>query len=256
LLTFNLKFLRKNKKLSQGSIAEKLGISRPTWSDYEKGKSEPVASMLKKISDYFEIGMDDMLSKDLERLPFSEKKPLSASKDALRVVAITVNEQQKQNIELIPVKAIAGYAQSFSDTHFIKELPRFAIPKLQEGLYRAFEIQGTSMLPIHEGAIVIGRYVEHIRDFRNHKRYVIVCREEGLCFKRIFKSSKEHLILMSDNPEFAPFNVPMEAILEAWEMVACIEYGDKPLDYNAFLMQKMNHIEQKINQMMDTQNKS
>ncbi len=237
-------------------MAQKVGISRGSWSDYEKGRSEPTASVLKKIRDYFEINIDDLFSKDLERLGFSEKKQVPESKERLKVLAITVNEQQKQNIELIPVKAIAGYAQSFSDLHFIKELPRFALPKLQEGTYRAFEIQGNSMPPIQEGAIVIGRYVEHIRDLRDNKRYVIISKDEGLCFKRVFKSSNKCLILMSDNPEFAPFKVLMEAVLEAWEMVACIEYGDKPLDSNAFLMQKMNHIEQKINQMMDTQNKS
>ncbi|MEO0044654.1 MAG: hypothetical protein RL329_4103 [Bacteroidota bacterium] len=237
-------------------MAQKVGISRGSWSDYEKGRSEPTASVLKKIRDYFEINIDDLFSKDLERLGFSEKEQIPESKERLKVLAITVNEQQKQNIELIPVKAIAGYAQSFSDLHFIKELPRFALPKLQEGTYRAFEIQGNSMPPIQEGAIVIGRYVEHIRDLRDNKRYVVISKDEGLCFKRVFKSSNKCLILMSDNPEFAPFKVLMEAVLEAWEMVACIEYGDKPLDNNAFLMQKMNHIEQKINQMMDTQNKS
>jgi transcriptional regulator with XRE-family HTH domain len=256
LLTYNIKYLRKSKRLSQNSIAQKLGISRTSWSDYEKGRFEPTVSILKKISDYFEVCMDDIVSKDLERLAFSEKKTISNPKETLRVVAITVDAQQKQNIELIPVKAIAGYAQSFSDVHFIKEFPRFTLPKLQEGMYRAFEIQGNSMPPIQEGAIVIGRYVEHIRDLRDNKRYVVISKDEGLCFKRIFKSSNKNLILMSDNPEFAPFNVLMEDILEAWEMVASIEYGDKILDYNTLLMEKINHLEQKINQMMDTQNKS
>ena len=243
--------MRKSAKLSQDSIAKKVGVSRPAWANYEKGKFEPTVAVLKKISDYFEVSIDNLLSKSLEKGGFSEKQAHANSKESVKEG--TVNNDQKQNIELIPMKAIAGYSQSFSDTHFIKELPRFTIPKLQHGVYRAFEIQGTSMLPVQEGAIVIGRYVEHIRDFRDNKRYILISKEEGLCFKRIFRRGKEQLILMSDNPEFSPFSVSLENILEAWEMVACIEYGDKPLDNNAFLMQKMNHIEQKINQLMDNQ---
>jgi phage repressor protein C with HTH and peptisase S24 domain len=131
-------------------------------------------------------------------------------------------------------------------------LDRFSIPKLEEGTFRAFEIKGTSMQPINEGSIVIGKYIEHIRDLRNNRRYILILKEEGVIFKRVIKEIdvNNRLVLISDNPEFLPFTVHLENILEAWEMIAFVGYGDKIEDSSSFLMQKMNQIEQKMNQII------
>ena len=56
----NLKTLRENLNLKQDFLSQKLGISRSVLSYYESGKSEPTLSMLLKISDFFNIPIDEV----------------------------------------------------------------------------------------------------------------------------------------------------------------------------------------------------
>jgi transcriptional regulator with XRE-family HTH domain len=52
--------------LSQEAIADTLNVGRSTWAGYEKGKSEPTVSVLKKISVFFEVSTDAILFQDIE----------------------------------------------------------------------------------------------------------------------------------------------------------------------------------------------
>ena len=59
------------------------------------------------------------------------------------------DEEDRENIELIPQKASAGYLNGYADPEYIREQPRFRLPFLpSNATYRAFEISGDSMLPI------------------------------------------------------------------------------------------------------------
>lgn len=48
-----------------------LGISGGTWSNYENNKTEPQIQTLIAIAEYFEVGLDDLLRKDLSNYPSS-----------------------------------------------------------------------------------------------------------------------------------------------------------------------------------------
>ena len=61
----NLKSLRKQKDLRQDEIKSLLGFSRTTWSNYELGLSEPSLAGLVKISKFFGVTLDDLLTADL-----------------------------------------------------------------------------------------------------------------------------------------------------------------------------------------------
>ncbi|HIZ60497.1 MAG TPA: helix-turn-helix domain-containing protein, partial [Candidatus Dorea faecipullorum] len=52
--------LRKQKGLSQDEFANVLKVSRQTVSNWENEKSYPDLEMLVKISDYFEISVDEL----------------------------------------------------------------------------------------------------------------------------------------------------------------------------------------------------
>ncbi|MEA5457998.1 LexA family transcriptional regulator [Arcicella sp. LKC2W] len=252
MLSRNLKYLRKSRSLAQQEMAKILGILRATYANYENGKHDPPSSFLQKVSTNFGVSIDKLIFDDIEKSEINEIITTDTT-NQLRVLAITVNENQKENIEFIPIKAVAGYAQNFENTNFIGELSRFTFPKLKEGTYRAFEIQGTSMLPIKEGDVIVGRYIEKAEQILNNKRYIILLREEGLLFKRaiIEKNSKHSIILLSDNPNFQPFSIHFKDILEIWEMVAFIGYGDIVQDNTDLLMLKMNTIEQSINRVIE-----
>ncbi|MNR31246.1 hypothetical protein D3C85_1487450 [compost metagenome] len=74
----------------------------------------------------------------------------------LRVLAITVDRDNKENTEHVPVKAQGGYRAGHNDPEFIVTLPKFNFPNLPKGgSYRMFPTSGDSMLPIPEGSDVI-----------------------------------------------------------------------------------------------------
>ncbi|HIT88382.1 MAG TPA: helix-turn-helix transcriptional regulator [Candidatus Coprocola pullicola] len=58
-----LKALRMAKKdaVSQQRIANKLGISRSTYAKYETGERIPPVWVLKKIAEYFDVSLADLL---------------------------------------------------------------------------------------------------------------------------------------------------------------------------------------------------
>lgn len=63
----NLKVLRKNHKpyLSQERIAEKLGVCRTTYINYEMGKRQAPAFFVMKAANFFRISADRILSERL-----------------------------------------------------------------------------------------------------------------------------------------------------------------------------------------------
>jgi len=104
------------------------------------------------------------------------------------------------------------------------------------------------MPPITEGSIVIGKYIEHHTEIENGKRYIFVLRDDGIVFKRVVNevNQNKNLILVSDNSEYLPYTVKITDVLEAWEMVSFIGYLPKKIDSNQTIINKLNVIEQKI----------
>lgn len=60
----NISELRKQEKLSQDGFANIFHVSRQTVSNWENGKSYPDVEMLVKISDYFDISVDQLIKKE------------------------------------------------------------------------------------------------------------------------------------------------------------------------------------------------
>lgn len=249
MLQSNLKYLRGKKKLAQGEIAKILGISRSTYANYENKQSEPPASQLLKLAQFYKVSTDDLLTKDIGAplLRSSPDKADSILSDNIRILPVAVSENPKTNIELVPAKAIAGYIAGMKDSSYFLELPRFYLPKLSEGTYRAFEIEGDSMPPIQPGYIVIGRFVEHARDLKSGHRYILAVREEGIAFKRVISELdlNQRLILASDNPEYLPYSVSAQDVLEAWELTAFIGFPDK-VDVSNLLLDKLHLIQHQL----------
>ena len=112
MLRINLRNLREKKGYTQTRMAKLLGIGRSTYISYEKGKSEPSASVLLKIAHYHEVSVDGLLTKDLIAPLFNKQiKTDNILSDDIRILPITISKEQKQNIEFIPAKAIAGYVE-------------------------------------------------------------------------------------------------------------------------------------------------
>ncbi|MDD3413850.1 MAG: helix-turn-helix transcriptional regulator [Lachnospiraceae bacterium] len=62
----NIKILRKQKGLSQETLAQQLNVVRQTISKWEKGLSVPDADMLTKIAELFEVSVSELLGSKIE----------------------------------------------------------------------------------------------------------------------------------------------------------------------------------------------
>lgn len=223
IVSENIKYLRKQKGLTQEQLAEKIGIKRSLLGAYEEGRAEPGLSYLITMSKIFEIQVDDLISEDLTD-PQKQKEVLKKDIEGkkLRVLSITVDKDDNENIQLVPQKAAAGYLNGYADPEYVSDLPTFYLPIFANGSYRAFEISGDSMLPIPSGSIIIGQYVENWRQIKDDKTYVLVTQREGIVYKRIFNHIKDKaaLMLVSDNPAYSSYEVPADDVLEVWEAKA------------------------------------
>ncbi len=219
-LNENIRFLRKQLGLTQDQFAQQLDIKRSLVGAYEEGRAEPRLELLQKMAAAGGMTVDIFIGRDISQLKDYEKKSLLSKE----VLVVTVDDQNRENIELVPHKAAAGYLNGYADPEYIKELPRFKLPILNQGTYRAFEITGDSMLPLMPGTIVIGEWVENFKDLKNGKPYVLITQREGIVYKRVFNYLQDNgkLFLVSDNRQYAPYQIDAGEVIEAWGAKAYI----------------------------------
>src|SRR5690606_40095351 len=177
--------------------------------------------LLKRIAEFYELTMDELA---YEKIDEKWKPAPKSTASNLRVLSITVDAQERENIELVPVKASAGYLNGYADPEYIADLPKFNLPMFRQGTYRAFEIKGDSMLPLHPGSVVIAEYVENWNEVKPGQTYVVISRNDGVVYKRIAFRYKEEkgLKLLYDNKAYEHYWVPASDILEVRKAKAYI----------------------------------
>lgn len=207
----NLKYLRKLRGWTQEEFASKLNIKRSLIGAYEEERADPRIDVLEVVADMFKLSLDELLLKDLSN---SINTGSYLQKRRMQKMASV----ERNIIHFVPVKAAAGYLTSYADSEFIDELNTFTLPMLSGGNYRAFEIIGDSMLPTPSGSIIVGEKVESLDDTKNGQAYIVVSKNEGIVYKRINKNSKtkNKITLESDNPNYKPYQINSEDIVELW----------------------------------------
>ncbi|MGB1242248.1 MAG: queuosine precursor transporter [Chitinophagales bacterium] len=204
IINANIKFIRKQKSMTQQSFADLIGIKRSSLGAYEEGRAKPNYETIQTIARKFNISIDKLLTQDLAKIadesvfgtgatPIHTHSSRSSNPTVdiegkkLRVLSITVDENDNENIELVAEKARAGYLDGYADPEYIEKLSKFRLPFLPQGTYRAFEIKGDSMLPLQPGSVVVGEYVDDWLNVKNNETYIVV-------FHRIKKLTGENKI--------------------------------------------------------------
>ncbi len=221
----NLKFLRERKKKSQEELATVLGIKRSKLAAMESGQTKsPPAEDFLNISDYFKLSIDSLLKVDLSRLSELSLRDLEAGNDVfvtgskIRVLAVTVDKENEENAEYVPIKAKAGYRAGYSDPDFIASLPRFSLPFLPKGkTFRMFPITGDSMLPFPLGCNIICHYLQDWRSLKPKTLCIAILKgEQDFVFKQV-TLRPDGLLMESLNTDYQPYVVPVSDVLELWQ---------------------------------------
>lgn len=220
-----IKELRTLKNVTQDEISEAIGVSKRSFIDYETEKTDIPIKKLQKIATFLNVSIAELMG---EKEPsFANVEKISTDKTP---AVITVDSHNKDNIVLVPYKLKAGYLQGYNDPKFIKKLPSFRLPGINNGIFRMFEIEGLSMFPTLSGGYVVGQFVENwSRDIKDNRIYAVISNEvqDGLikrCINRIDKYN--NLICKSDNRRnFPTQNINPSSIKEIWEIKVHLNFN-------------------------------
>ena len=245
----NIKLLRVGKGLTQEQLADALAIPSTRYANYEQGTRAIPIDTLAAISSYFHLALDALVKSDLSKVDL--KGLMKVGENRLLFPVMIKDDGKFESIEVVHVKASAGYLSGYADPEFIETLPKAALPFIGNGTHRGFPLTGDSMLPIPDDSIIIGRFIERIDDIKDGRTYVVVA-TSGIAYKRVYTKKQEGVLLMvSDNKMYSPYEIPLESVLELWEFKCYIstkEYAPDEYSFNN-LFQQMSGITQGIEEI-------
>lgn len=137
---------------------------------------------------------------------------------------IKVKGKEQNKIPLVPLYAMAG---NFPGESEVKECDceSYSVPGLK-GADFMICVQGYSMYPTYNsGDIVACRRINNVYDaFFQWNRVYILDTDQGPLMKRIKPGSdKEHITIVSDNPDFEPFELHLSQIYHIALVLGCIK---------------------------------
>jgi transcriptional regulator with XRE-family HTH domain len=233
----NIRFLRTKRKATQQETADAVLLSRVRYSKYEDGRSEPPYEVLIRISKYFNLSIDLLLTVDIRKYPLEDILHLPDNRIVLPVI---IDREGNNYIEIVTQKASMGYLSGYSDPEYIESLQQISLPFLTNGKYRAFPALGDSMPPFKDGSYIIGKYVENIEYLKPNKSYIFVTLNDGISYKRFKQRKKRAVTVAADNSFYKPYDIPLGEIVEIWQYASGIFPEDfEPDHYENYNLQDM-----------------
>lgn len=225
----NIKFLRERRKMSQEALAARLGLTRAKLAAIEAGNTRsPQPEDYLNFSDFFRISIDTLLKIDLTTIGELKIRELETGNDVyirggnLRVLAISVDRSNNENVEYVPVKAKAGYMAGYHDPEFIASLPKYSLPNLPVGgTFRVFPSSGDSMLPVPENSDIITQYLSDWAAIKPDTPCIVILKgQQDFVFKMVTVQQDGTILLRSLNPAYEPYMVGVDEVLEIWRFYA------------------------------------
>ncbi len=188
----------------KSDIAAKLGTYNHVINSVLKGERNITVEQMGKLIDLFNLRADFLFG-------ISEEMFVGG-------IAARPNTERswagRQNITLVPDRALAGYATALDTPQYIADFPRFSLPNM-EGNLLAFEISGNSMEPtIASGDTVVCEPLERGEPIRDNQIYVVVT--DVVVAKRVQQVKEAGILrgfdLISDNIFFKPYSVSTEEV--------------------------------------------
>lgn len=252
----NVKYLRNKKAWSQQALADYFELSRGQVASYEDHRAEPSQETLIKYSNFFKLPIDALIRHDLTLSKDDVYIDIGTNRVLFPVV---INNENEDMIEVVPIKASAGYLSGYDDPEYISDLPQMKLPFVPTGKHRAFPIKGDSMEPwVREGAFVVGKFIESVDDIRNGQTYIVITQDEGVVYKRVYRNeiTDKVITLKSDNSFYPPYEVKLDEVIELWEYTCKIDtqsYDNDDLNLQS-IMQMMRSFQVELKEIKQKMN--
>lgn len=118
-------------------------------------------------------------------------------------------------LPLIPMEAFAGPGLPNYEDERVEDYYTISEFKNSDFLIR---VKGDSMVPRYNGGDIVACKkvdMDKVYFLQWNRAYVILTRSQGIMIKRVQPSEKERFIkCVSDNEKYAPFDVPMDDIVQ------------------------------------------
>lgn len=207
--------------ITQEELGRKIGVSRNTINNYEKGNIIPDSKQ--EILNKILFGSDDVQEKDT---------PYLVTSSGTKYYKLA-NNLFKMIVPFIPICAYAGYVDEYRDAEFIERLEEreFYVKEIHHGEYYSFEIKGDSMDDgsrdsLINGDVVLARNLDrsHWRGLRYKevKAWIIVLKNTIVC-KRIIDVDLKNGIFkchsLNSSPEYADFDIKFDETVQIMNIV-------------------------------------
>lgn len=197
--------LLSKKEISVTFLAKTVGANQKTLNNQINGDTSLSASTILLIKQVVpEIDFDWLLTGEGPML--KSDKP----KESLPVASPTDNPEE--GIPLIPVSAMAG-ALSGEQTVLEYECERYVVPVFK-GADFLIPVKGSSMYPKYSsGDIVACKRVSMSGLFFQWGKVYVIDTDQGGLIKRIKRGSDpDHILIVSDNESYEPFELPLSSV--------------------------------------------
>ncbi|MCT4318766.1 S24 family peptidase [Elizabethkingia anophelis] len=193
------------------------------------------------LENFPNINLEWLLTGKGEMLKKTYRNEILTSKDEAvhnrmpTIITVSDEDSGRENIEIVPAKLAAGYVGGgYANPVFIKELPKFRLPFLNNGTFRCFGIEGYSMENgIRDNDFFVGRFLDNIREFGEGKIHALIIPElSTFLLKRVFRHplNPDMLILRSDNNDtvntYPDIHIHIKYIVEIWSYAATISFKE------------------------------
>ena len=194
--------LNNNIVTDKRDFATKLGISASMVTEITKGRSSVGTSAIQNIVSQFGIDANWLLTGKGDMFDINRTEN----------IAIPVAKNSHEGIPLIPIDAMAG-ALTDERTVYEYECERYVVP-IFKGADFLISVKGSSMYPkYNSGDIVACQNVPMIDLFFQWNKVYVIDTTQGALIKRIKPGSdKEHVLIVSENEKYDPFELPISAI--------------------------------------------
>lgn len=188
----DIKAFRKANKLTQDELATYLGTGKSFISLVENGRCalpDAKFSMILNNSEGWDISM------------FEEAGTISHQKQDTTI-----------GIPLLPVEAVAGVLSGNDMQVMEYDCEYYNIPTFK-GAEFLIRVSGDSMQPKYYSGDIVACKRLPIDTFFQWNRVYVIGSEQGVILKRVRQGSDaEHITLISENTDYAPFELPLNKI--------------------------------------------
>lgn len=209
--------------ISKRDFYTKIGVSRGTL-ESKTGITEDVVT--KFFATYPEVSIEWLMTGEGEMLkvsPSCKKKSIKNEKEATYNIKVedevgepipmaTRATEPGEGIPLLPIDAMAG-ALTSEQTVLEFECERYVVPVFK-GADFLIPVKGSSMYPKYSsGDIVACKRVPMSDLFFQWNKVYVLDTNQGALIKRIKPGNdKNHVLIVSDNQDYDPFELPYSAL--------------------------------------------